>query len=182
MIRSDRSIRDLEAMYSKASPRTSTHAFLKHWFMSASLGNSPIRGVDRLLYRKNTPRPSLMSIFPSNNPDPLSDFFLNFFRSIFHNTIGRYFKRNRVRYNDDTEANGPGTYFHYGDQSFLRIADVVGSVISSTWLVTSITILYFLKDMKSRLGIIAVFTVGFSLILSLLTHARRSEVFGGSAA
>jgi hypothetical protein len=169
-------------MYSRPSPCSSDHTFLKHWFMCRNLGNSPIRGVDRVIYRENTSRTSLMSIFPTKNPDPLSNFFLKVFKKFFHNRIGRYFRRSRVRIGNDPEMRGSGTYFYYRDEGFTRIADIVGSLISSIWLVTSIVILYFLREMRSRLAIIAVFTVGFSLILSLLTHARRVEVFGGSAA
>ncbi|EPE33687.1 hypothetical protein GLAREA_06700 [Glarea lozoyensis ATCC 20868] len=178
----NKAIRDLEAMYSRDPPCESTHTFLKHWFMCRNLGNSPIMGVDCVIYRENTPRTSLMSIFPAKDPDALSNFFLKIFKKFFHNKIGRHFGRSRVRVGTDPEMSGSGGYFYYRDEGFMRMADIVGSLISSIWLVTSIVILYFLRDMRSRLAIIAVFTVGFSLILSLLTRARRAEVFGGSAA
>jgi hypothetical protein len=42
--------------------------------------------------------------------------------------------------------------------------------------------LYYVKSEQKRLGLIAGYTIGFALCLSLLTNARRSEIFGACAA
>lgn len=49
-------------------------------------------------------------------------------------------------------------------------------------LIGAIVVLYLVKDMSKRLGIVAAFTGGFAASLGLLTNARRAEIFGATAA
>lgn len=83
---------------------------------------------------------------------------------------------------EPTDEEAQDQYFSYSDKKILRAANVVGSVISSALLVGSIVALYFVKDMLVRLGVIAVFTQAFSLVLVLVTRARKVEVFAATAA
>lgn len=73
-------------------------------------------------------------------------------------------------------------YVEYEDKALLRIADIMGSIISSGLLVGSIVALYFVENVLVRLGIVAVFTQVFSLVVVLVTRARKVEMFAATAA
>jgi hypothetical protein len=177
----------LRDQYSQPCPTRNNFNLLAHWFRSADLGNSPLLGIDREIYKREAPLSSLLALSPQQSPDPLSSFFLNVVLEIYHKVnIGLIERLRRRAFNLqplDLEANSRSRkLFVYKEVNFLRLADVVGSFISSFWLVASIMTLYFIKDVRARLAVIAVFTTTFSLILSLLTRARKAEVFAGSAA
>ncbi len=63
-----------------------------------------------------------------------------------------------------------------------RVGKVITTVIGGLFPVVSIVVLYAIKDMKTRLGVLAAVTVSFSLCLSLATRAKITEVFGAAAA
>jgi hypothetical protein len=91
----------------------------------------------------------------------------------WHYSIGHRIKKAR-----DVEMQ----YVEYEDNTLLRIADIIGSVISSGLLVGGIVALYFVENMLLRLGIVAVFTQVFSLAVVLVTRARKVEMFAATAA
>ena len=78
----------------------------------------------------------------------------------------------------DLESN----IFIYRDSHFYRIAKIVGTLISSLIPIGSTIILYFVKDMPTRLGIVCLFTAIFSIVLSFVTSGTRVEIFAATAA
>lgn len=70
----------------------------------------------------------------------------------------------------------------YEDSKVLRVANTLSTLISSALPITSIIALNYITRMIIRLLVIALFTMAFSLILSLVTNARRVEVFAATAA
>lgn len=68
------------------------------------------------------------------------------------------------------------------DRSFNRIASMATLVISSMLAVVCIIILYFLPVPLHRLVVILVFTIIFAVTITLVTEARRVEVFAACAA
>ena len=70
----------------------------------------------------------------------------------------------------------------YKNGKLLRIADVLSTIISSALPIASIIALNFIDRMIIRLVAIALFTMAFSLILTIVTSARRIEVFAATAA
>jgi hypothetical protein len=91
----------------------------------------------------------------------------------WHYSIGHRIKKPR-----DVEMQ----YVEYEDRTLLRIADIMGSIISSGLLVGGIVALYFVENMLLRLGIVGVFTQVFSLAVVLVTRARKVEMFAATAA
>lgn len=59
---------------------------------------------------------------------------------------------------------------------------ITSVVASAALLVGAIVALNFVKPRGRRLGLVGVFTVVFATSLTLLTHARRVEVYGATAA
>ena len=70
----------------------------------------------------------------------------------------------------------------YKNSKLLRIADVLSTIISSALPIASIIALNFIDRMIIRLVAIALFTMTFSLILTIVTSARRIEIFAATAA
>lgn len=159
-------------MKSQDSPSTSDIDFLRRWFKDADLGDFPLIGKDSTLWETSKPH-ELIAMKARKGEDPLGSLFLNRAFLWWHNCIGHRLKRPL-----DEETR----YFEYKDRNILRVADVFGSILSSALLVGSILGLYFVKSNLVRLGIVAAFTQVFSLVLVLITNARKVEVFAATAA
>ena len=70
----------------------------------------------------------------------------------------------------------------YEDSKLLQLADILSTLISSALPIGSIIALYYINTMIVRLVVIAVFTMTFSMVLSLMTSARKVDVFAATAA
>lgn len=136
------------------------------------MGDFPLIGLDSDVWEK-TSSSELVALKLRKEDDPLASFFLRKGIIWWHRCLGR-----RIKNPTDVEAN----YFEYNDERVLKIADCVGSIISSTLMILSIVVLYSVTSMPARLGIAVTFTVLFSLSLTLVTNARKAEVFAGTAA
>lgn len=67
-------------------------------------------------------------------------------------------------------------------KSILRITSAIALALSSILPLCSILVLSAVRRVQVRLGIIAAFTVVFSLSLGLVTGVRRVEIFSAAAA
>lgn len=70
----------------------------------------------------------------------------------------------------------------YEELSILRMTYWLTSILASLLPIASIVILYCVRSMPARLGIIAGFNVFLSVCLIGLANAKRSEVFAVTAA
>ncbi|KAL2068343.1 hypothetical protein VTL71DRAFT_16441 [Oculimacula yallundae] len=166
--------------------------------------NSPIRdslsGKHRKLYDASV-RASLLAVDHQEEQDPLAHLFLGKMTGWYHHFIGTYLCFPSPKSPSSRSSALPSSViyppmndsiptlideeaqFHvYSNTKILLAANVLGSLISSSLLVGSIVALYFVDDMLARLGIIAAFTQVFSLVLVLVTRARKVEVFAATAA
>ncbi|KAI9376041.1 hypothetical protein BJX61DRAFT_539208 [Aspergillus egyptiacus] len=71
---------------------------------------------------------------------------------------------------------------YYDDEKILRFTRLTSMVTSSMIPASSMLVLYYVNNMLSRLIIIVLYNIGFSIILGLLAKARRVEVFAASTA
>jgi len=159
-------------MKNEDSPNTCDIDFLPRWFKDKNMGDFLLLGEDSELWEMSVPT-ELIAMKMKGGEDPLGSLFLSRAFLWWHDCIGHRLKRPF-----DEEAR----YFEYKDKSVLRVANILSSVISSTLLVGAILGLYFVKSNLIRLGIVAAFTQLFSLVLILITNARKVEVFAATAA
>ena len=68
------------------------------------------------------------------------------------------------------------------DSYFYRLANILGTVISSLIPIVAIIVLHVVSNMAARLGIVCGFTAIFSVSLASVTQARRIEIFAATAA
>jgi hypothetical protein len=72
--------------------------------------------------------------------------------------------------------------YYYPAERVTLIVAIISILVSATLLVGAIMSLHFVKPMGIRLGLVGIFTTLFAASITLLTHARRVEVYGATAA
>ncbi|OTA98216.1 hypothetical protein M426DRAFT_259609 [Hypoxylon sp. CI-4A] len=72
--------------------------------------------------------------------------------------------------------------YQYSDSGFRLAAHTIGSVLSTIVPILSVVVLYYTESMPLRLALVCIFSVIFSMAMSLITNARRVEIFAGAAA
>ena len=72
--------------------------------------------------------------------------------------------------------------YYYPVERVTLIVGIISVFASAALLVGAIVALYFIKPIGIRLGIVGVFTTLFASSIALLTHARRVEIYGATAA
>ncbi|KAI1458917.1 hypothetical protein F4805DRAFT_106702 [Annulohypoxylon moriforme] len=85
----------------------------------------------------------------------------------------------------DLESQVPGActaLYQYPDARIRIIVHTLGSIMSTVVPMISIIALYFVDSMPLRLGLVSIFSVIFSVVMSLVTNAKRVEIFAAVAA
>lgn len=75
-----------------------------------------------------------------------------------------------------------GGVYQYPKRTYSAANRVVGALSSAVVPMASIVTLFAVRDRNLRVGLVCVFAMVFCLLLSLLTKARRIEVFAATAA
>lgn len=70
----------------------------------------------------------------------------------------------------------------YNDAKISVAADVTCTLFAPLLTTVPMFVLYFVSDIRTRLGIIMGFTTLFSISLALFSSARRIEVFAATSA
>ncbi|KAL3417855.1 hypothetical protein PVAG01_10864 [Phlyctema vagabunda] len=144
-------------MNSQLAPNDPDLKFLKSWFSDIKMGDHPLMGDDSTIWESSC----------------ASDLItLNLERTKILWPLFSCTKRL------DEESR----YFEYNDENVLRIANIFSSMVSTTLLIGSTLTLYFVNNDFIRLGVVAIFSMIFSLTLSLVTRAKKFEVFAATAA
>lgn len=70
----------------------------------------------------------------------------------------------------------------YSDSGIVKVANLVGIVLASVLPVMAIIVLYLVKGMGIRLGLVGVFSAIFSTCLWFLNDGSLVEVFSATSA
>ncbi len=70
----------------------------------------------------------------------------------------------------------------YSDSGIAKVANLVGTVLASVLPVIAIIVLYLVKGMGIRLGLLGVFSAIFSTCLWFLNDGNLVEVFSATSA
>jgi hypothetical protein len=164
------------------------------------MGSFPFLGFDRDTWDLKN-ETDLIAIKPRAAPDIFSKWFTEGFVPYYHQIIGKKFKvipsqysLNQYVMQPDIEkpANiwpkeqlpetvGAGIY-HYRESSLESALGIMATVVASVLPVCSVVALYIIQSNNLRLGMLAIFSALFSLTLTLMTNARRIEIFAATAA
>jgi len=148
--------------------------FFRDWLEGPKMGNFPLRGPDRNAWSENY-ESDLVAIRRRETGDPFSKWFINTVIPQFHRIVGH-----RIKKPIDPESQSDIT--QYSDKRLLSIISVISIVLACVIPISSIIILYFVSSMPARLAILAIFTACFALCLSLVTQARKVEIFAATSA
>ena len=96
--------------------------------------------------------------------DRLSTFIQNNFSFPFHTT---------------TSSNGT---IYISERSISRFVGFISTVLAAVLLFGAIISLYFVKNERALLGMVACWTVLFAFCVGVLTNAKREQIFGSTAA
>lgn len=136
-----------------------------------------LKGQDRYIWGTEAsstepaiePAKDLVTILARSQDDPFSSWIAK--------TCTRWTYRNvwcRIRAR-------PGTLTLH-NKPLLRVTSILTAAIASLLPVGSIAVLYNVHEMRTRLWLVAAFTVTFSLALACFTTCRRGEMFAATAA
>jgi hypothetical protein len=64
----------------------------------------------------------------------------------------------------------------------LLAAKIVSVIVSTIFPATAVLVLYWIKSMAIRLGLVLLFSAVFSVSLAVFTNARPIEIFAATAA
>lgn len=71
---------------------------------------------------------------------------------------------------------------YFSEERLHIVVAILNVIVAATLLFGAILNLYLVVDEQKRLGLIAGYTVAFATCVGLVTKAKRSEIFGASAA
>ena len=138
---------------------------LKQWLADPKGGAFSLDGIDSGLWESSD---DLFALRERPDTDKLSEWVVQDMLPYYHKHIGRIFKK------PDPDGDSSVTY----TENYLLSAFVT---ILSSLIIVPVVVLHAVKPMNIRLGLLAFFTVIFSLCVSALTNARRGEVFVATA-
>ncbi|KAI1358376.1 hypothetical protein F5Y08DRAFT_333163 [Xylaria arbuscula] len=70
----------------------------------------------------------------------------------------------------------------YNEKKIARVGDAIVAIFSAALPTVAILVLYFVKSMLNRIGLVVVFTSVFAAALAIFTNAKRIEIFSATAA
>lgn len=159
------------------APRHYDLDVLKSCLKDASMPDWYLLGLDSAVYEDETLAHDLVSLSP-NDPDAddkLTQWISSYLVEPFHQLVGRHFKKT-------SPGLGSGSFLEYSDRAIFKFSSVAATVISSVFPVVGVIILFFVKNLLARIGIIAALTAVFSFCLAIVTKARKVEIFAATAA
>ena len=158
-------------------PRPHDLDILKSCLKDASMPDWYLLGLDSTIWEDRTLQSDLVSLCPSDPDadDVLTQWIATYLVEPFHQLIGRHFKKAPA-------AFGTDQFIEYSDRAIFKFSSVVATVTSSVFPVLGVIILFFVKDLLARIGIIAALTAVFSFCLAIVGKARKVEIFAATAA
>ncbi|KAI2476373.1 hypothetical protein Ptr902_12252 [Pyrenophora tritici-repentis] len=90
--------------------------------------------------------------------------------------------RNHWFFRTKPSAERPDDTFQFEDKNIVRFVAVLSMVLAATLLVGAIVSLYFVRNEKVKLALIAIYTALFAASVKSCTDSKRAEVFAATAA
>lgn len=145
---------------------------MRTWLQRPSMGNFPLLGLDRTTWDKDH-ETDLVALRPRRQSDFFSNWVIENIVPKFHHFIGARFKT------PDPLSSG---LFTYDDNTLLMITFCVITTIASTLPILSVVLLYYVQSDTARLWLAMMLCACFTLVLGLMTNARRIDIFATTAA
>ncbi|KAI1180525.1 hypothetical protein F4777DRAFT_597335 [Nemania sp. FL0916] len=161
------------------SPHEKILGDLREWMRRPIMGNIQIMSCD---WRTWTICDDDLITFENSVMDRFTYLMTYTIIDIYHKLVGRHIHAARQKTILPLNHSDHHHTVTYRLKSIRRFTRVLTVLTAPTLPVAGIVILYIVKNMAVRLGIIAILTSLFSLSMSLLTMASLQEIFAATAA
>ncbi|PQE24140.1 ATP synthase subunit gamma protein [Rutstroemia sp. NJR-2017a BVV2] len=151
-------------------PESGNLEFLNDWLVDPRQGDCALEGLDRNVWKE---KEDLVVI----KPDGIA---VDSFTRVLRKPLTAFWHKLRTR-RCHRQADEESMIYAYDEKIVIRVADMIGTAIASLLPVLAVVVLYSVREMLARLGIIALFTVLFALALMITTKAKRVEIFAATA-
>ncbi|MCJ1398042.1 hypothetical protein MMC11_001239 [Xylographa trunciseda] len=155
-------------------PRPQDLAFLQKWMKRPSMGCVYLLGQDSDIWEKPE-RTDLVALNRCKSEGVFSLWVTETVIHQYHQLVGKYFRK-------PESAVYSANTVHYSQEGLSRIVSLVAMSFSSLLPIAAVTALYCVNSMSARLGMMAGFTVLFTLCFGILTNARSTDVFTATTA
>ncbi|KAH8710008.1 hypothetical protein GQ44DRAFT_776845 [Phaeosphaeriaceae sp. PMI808] len=149
---------------------------LQGWLARDRGGNRFLAGEEAKVW-EDKELSEYVTLFPKDlENDAFSSLLAGRVLDIYHAIFGY---KNRKKYgigSEDVDIR------KYSSKRIGRVSNVVAATISSILPTLVILVLYFVKRMIVRIGLVILFTALFSVSLAIFTAARKVEIFSATAA
>jgi hypothetical protein len=169
------------ALSALSEPTRYSLRILREWLEGEGnhFGNLALKGEDSKTWGSSSQPQSqandLIAIKPEVPSDKISQWIVEHLVIWIHH----YILNGRSSKPDDLES---GPLAVYDDEIVLRCTSYATTIIACSLPIVSTTVLYFLQNQNTRVGLAAVFTLIFVVCLVVFTQARRVEIFAAAAA
>ncbi|KAI8626077.1 hypothetical protein F5Y19DRAFT_488566 [Xylariaceae sp. FL1651] len=181
-------LRELMGKYHKAlyfhkeilalrSPHRKLLEDLRQWMQRPTMGNIQILSFDCGTWE--TCNDFDLLTFENSTMDLFTSLITYTIVDIYHNLIGKHIHSNNILPLNYADHRHTVTYSH---KSIARFTQTFTVLIACSLPIASIVLLYTIKNMAIRLGIIAALTGLFSISMNLLTTAPLQDIFAATAA
>lgn len=170
---SDEAVALQATMASFSDPDSYDLADTRSWLVRPTMGNRVLIGADSDVWEHGT---DLFALRKRHTEDPFSRWVIDKLLIWLHHHVLSRFKGSSRRTDPETGVA------MYNDETLLAYTSLVSSVLAAILPVAAITVLFCVSNMAIRLGLIALFSLIFSLCLTRFTTAKKSEMFGATAA
>jgi len=147
---------------------------LQEWLERPSLANVYLTGRERDVWKQGV---DFLCLAEQPSTTQFTSWMADFLIPRYHRLIGRHIGKPKA------SASQFGTNIaEYHDSSIAKAANLVGAVLASVLPVVAIVVLYLVKGMGKRLGLVGLFSAIFSTCLWFLNDGRLIEVFSATSA
>jgi len=164
----------------------------KEWMQRPTMGNVYLAGDDKDVWFK-TAREDLLTVWRPDSAFSVTSTLSSKIIYIYHSLIGARVHVGLVALASfcyysvliTSQAADGRDYLRnsvvYQDDKAFKLLKAVATLMASMLPIVGIIVLYQIKEMPLRLGVIAIFTATFSLCLNLITTATVKDIFQATA-
>jgi hypothetical protein len=147
--------------------------FLRNWLDRPEGGDFFLEGLEAEPWEEPSSR-DLVALWPRQEHDQFAQYLSDMIVPWYHRRIGHR--------KDPEPTREWNTIWEYDRKIFVAIGNTICMILSSMIPIASIYTLYFLSSAITRLAVIAVMSLVFSFVMTVIVHGRRADIFAATTA
>ncbi|UPK95570.1 hypothetical protein LCI18_006505 [Fusarium solani-melongenae] len=165
-----------------ATPEKRPLEFLCLWLKGAGGGEHFPLGTESTIWESES-RAEYVRLAPMASNDRISSLVRGFLLDAYHFIAESWKKvKRKFKKTDPSLMTTEPHIREYNDEKLQAVSDGITAALASLLPTLMILVLYFVKRMLVRIGLVIVFTTVFSVVMSFYPGAKKGEVFAAVAA